>query len=227
MSRTPLLFTAVLALSACDKSPEPPAAQPENAAAEPDQDAPEHAQAEEAEEDPWKKTLEARVLADSGLGVGGKLSAFQIRNGETGEEYCQVCRYGPSPKVMVVGQADDPGFKEDLENVDAIVAKYGADKLKAFAVVTEFEDGKAVTPKDLEAAQARAKALKEELGVSLPVVVPAPEDGGANKIWEEYYNITKSRTVMFADGKNQVLWNGIATDDYSGLAEAFEKITSS
>ncbi len=172
----------------------------------------------------WQKKLDSRVLASSGLGVGGKLSAFQILNCEDGEEYCQVCRYGGNPKLMAVGTADDEAFRKDLKDLDAIVKKYGDDKVKAFAVVTSIDSGKAITPADAAQAQAQAKALKEELGVSFPIVVPAPEDGGKNKIWEDYYNITASRTVMFSDGRNEVKWSAVAPEDFAGLGEAIESV---
>lgn len=164
-----------------------------------------------------------RVLADSGLGVGGKLSAFQILNCDDGEEYCQVCRYGSNPKLMAVGSADDEAFRKDLKDLDAIVKKYGADKVKAFAVITDIEGGKAITPKDAEAAKAKAKALKAELGVDFPIVVPAPE-GGKNEIWEDYYNITKSRTVMFSDGRNQVKYSAVEPADFADLGKAIEEV---
>ncbi|MGH1346258.1 MAG: hypothetical protein ACRBN8_32125 [Nannocystales bacterium] len=172
---------------------------------------------------PRRPQLEDRVLADSGLGVGGKLSPFQILNCEDGEEYCQVCRYGSSPKLMAVGTADDEAFRKDLQDLDAMVKKYGSDKVKAFAVITEIEDGKAVTPKDPEASRAKAKALKAELGLDFPVVVPAPEDGH-NETWERYYNITKSRTVMFSNGRNQVKYSAVEPSDFADLGEAIEAV---
>lgn len=171
-----------------------------------------------------EKKVDTRVLADSGLGIGGKLSAFQILNCEDGEEYCQVCRYGGSPKLMAVGTVDDEAFRKDLKDLDAIVKKYGADKVKAFAVITEIENGKAVTPKDPEAAKAKAKALKAELGIDFPIVVPAPEDGGANETWEDYYNITKSRTVMFSDGRNKVQYSAVEPVDFADLGKAIEAV---
>jgi len=171
-----------------------------------------------------KKEVDNRVLADSGLGVGGKLSAFQILNCDDGEEYCQVCRYGSNPKLMAVGTVDDEAFRKDLKDLDAIVKKYGADKVKAFAVITEIENGKAITPKDVEAAKAKAKALKAELGIDFPIVVPAPEDGGANEIWEDYYNITKSRTVMFSDSRNKVQYSAVEPADFAELGKAIEAV---
>lgn len=171
-----------------------------------------------------EKKVDNRVLADSGLGVGGKLRAFQILNCDDGEEYCQVCRYASNPKLMAVGTADDEAFHKDLKDLDAIVKKYGADKVKAFAVITDIENGKAITPKDPEAAKAKAKALKAQLGLDFPVVVPAPEDGGANETWEEDYNITKSRTVMFSDGRNKVQYSAVEPADFAELGKAIEAV---
>jgi hypothetical protein len=230
MSRVSLLLAALLVAPACDgakpaaadaktegKQPEPqadPSAKPGDAPA---------AQAE-PQADPWQAKLAARVLADSGLGQDGKLIAFDIVNCESGEQYCQVCRFGGSPKLMAAGSLDDAAFHEDLKDLDAIVKKYGEDKVKAFAVVTEIADGKSITPKDVETAKQRANELRQKLAISFPVVVPAPGEDGGNREWDEYYNITKSRTVMFADGRNTVHWSAVAPDDWSGLNEAIKRV---
>lgn len=171
------------------------------------------------------KPAPERVLADSGLGVGGKFQAFDIVNCDTGDQYCQVCKFGGSPKIMAVGTIDDPEFKNDVKNLDALVQKYGEDKLKAFAVVTDIKDGKATTPTaDREALIAKAKALRTELGVKIPVVVPAAEEGGPNKAFDDYYNVTKSRTVMFADGRNSVKYSAVAPQDLAALNTAIESV---
>jgi hypothetical protein len=166
-----------------------------------------------------------RVLADSGLGVGGKFKAFDIVNCESGEQYCQVCKFGGSPKIMAVGTIDDPAFRTDLQNLDALVQKYGEDKLKAFAVITDIKDGKATTPTaNRDALIAQAKALKAELGVKLPIVVPASEAGAANKEFDDYYNVTRSRTLMFADGRNAVKYSAVAPKDLSELNTAIQAV---
>lgn len=238
MNRISIVLAAVLALPACDSgekaTKQAAADKTKNAKAEGTKAADakdkttEAAKAKPSPEDQaaakakaWQETLKARVLADSGIDVGGKIRAFQIVNGESGEEYCQVCSFGANPKLMLVGSADDEAFKKDLKDLDAIVKKYGEDKLKAFAVVAELENGKAVTPKDIAKAQARAKALRTELGVTMPVVVPAQVKGGDNKEWD-YYNITASRTVMFANGRNEVKWSGVAAADFAALSQAIE-----
>jgi len=213
----PTLTLLAALLTACGGPT--PAAAPPLAAAEP---AKTEATAEpaKAEEPP----IDNRVLADSGIGVGGKLKAFQIVNCDSGDEYCQVCRYGGSPKVMAVGELDDPEFRNDIQNLDALVKKYGEDKLKAFAVIAVIKDGKGVTPaQDRDALIARAKAVRQELGVTIPVVVPAAEEGG-NKAFDDYYNITRSRTMMFADGRNAVRYTATAPADLAALNDAIREV---
>jgi hypothetical protein len=225
MSRVSLLLAALLVAPGCDAKPE---AGKEDATAKadaPKADAPAATPtAATPAADPWQAKLAGRVLADSGLGKDGKLTAFDIVNCESGEQYCQVCRFGGSPKLMAVGSLDDPQFHEDLKDLDAIVQKYGEDKVKAFAVVTEIVDGKGRTPKDVEALKTQANALRTKLAISIPVVVPAPDQSGANREWDEYYNITKSRTVMFADGRNTVRWSAVGPEDWSGLNEAIKAV---
>jgi hypothetical protein len=231
MSRISLMLAAALLLPACDSgesggkksdgAAEPKAGDKQakaDADAKPEKPAAAKAEAEAPEE------KDDRILAASGLGIGGRLNAFQILNCDDGSEYCQVCRYGNSPKLMAVGTLDDEAFHKDLKDLDAIVKKYGADKVKAFAVITDLEGGKAITPKDAEAAKEKAKALKAKLGVEFPVVIPAPEDGGKNDVWEDYYNITKSRTVMFSDGKNKVVYSGVEPEDFAELGKAIEGV---
>lgn len=215
-TRTSLLLSALLV--GCDSpAPAPQAQAPAKPAAQtPDAPKPEAPQAEAPKQD-------ERVLADSGLGVGGKFKPFDIINCDSGDKYCQVCKFGGSPKIMAVGSIDDPAFKDDIKNIDALVQKYGEDKVKAFAVITDIKDGKSATPtKDVEALQARVKALKEELGVKIPLVVPAAEGDQPNKQFDDYYNITRSRTVMFADGRNAVKYSAVAPADLAELNTAIQ-----
>lgn len=235
MSRTTLLLAALLVVPACDNADKADAAKTANKdgakPASKDEATPKKADAPEKKAepavDPWKKKLDGRVLADSGLAKDGKLTAFDIVNCESGEKYCQVCRFGMSPKIMAVGTVDDPEFHDDLKDLDAIVKKYGDDKIKAFAVVTDIVDGKGVTPKDIADAQAKANELRQKLAISIPVVVPAPEDEGGNREWDEYYNITKSRTVMFADGRNAVKYSAVGPEDFADLDAAIKSVIES
>jgi hypothetical protein len=219
---TPLfgILALTLTVGACDNKAEPaPAAAP--VAVNPEASRP--APATPAE--PAAKPVDDRVLADSGLGVGGKFKPFDIVNCDSGDQYCQVCKFGGSPKIMAVGTIDDPGFKTDLQNLDALVQKYGEDKVKAFAVLTDIKDGKSSTPiADREALIARAKALRSELGVKFPIVVPASEAGAVNKEFDDYYNVTKSRTLMFADGRNSVKYSAVAPADLAALNTAIQDV---
>ncbi|MCA9694484.1 MAG: hypothetical protein KC636_33210 [Myxococcales bacterium] len=220
MKRTPLLLlAALLAAPACGEQAKTEEKAPEKTAeAQPP-----------APEAPAKPAVEvdSRVLADSGLGIGGKFQAFDIVNCESGDEYCQVCKFGGNPKIMAVGTIDDPDFKTDLQNIDALVKKYGDDKVKAFAVVTEIADGKSVTPlAGRDDLQAKVKAMKEELALSIPVVIPASKDGQPNDRFDGYYNITKSRTVMFADGRNEVKYSAVAPSDLAGLNDAIQGVST-
>lgn len=232
MSRTSVLLAALLVAPACDRG-----ASESDAAKTADAEAkgaakgaakaeapPTDAEADPAPVDPWQAKLDARVLASSGLAEDGALVPFEIVNCEDGDAYCQICRFGRSPKLMAVGTVDDPAFLEDLKDLDAIAQKYGSDKLGAFAVITEIEGGKATTPKDVEEAKQRANDLREKLALRMPVVVPAPGDDGTNRAWDEYYNITRSRTVMFADGRNTVRYSAVGPDDFSELNEAIEAV---
>lgn len=231
MYRSILTLLCATSLLACDSGPKPEApkqaqaaavkpAEPTTKPAEPAAAPPKTPDAPKSKDEIWQERLASRVLADSGLGEGGKFSPFDIVNCDTGEEYCQVCKFGSNPKIMAVGTLEDPAFKEDLKNIEALVAKYGEDKVKAFAVITDLQDGKAKTPAP-EVAD-KAKALKAEMKLSMPVVVPARDEQAGNKIWEEYYNVTKSRTVMFSNGRNEVKYSAVAPTDLAKLDEAIK-----
>jgi hypothetical protein len=218
---TLLLATLLLGITACDKA-EPTA----DAKTEAKTDAKADAKAEaktDAEPPAPTPAPDQRTVA-SGLDVDMRFAAFNIINCESGDEYCQVCKYGPSPKIMAVGTIDDEGFKQDLKDLDALVKKYGDDKLKAFAVIASAHDGALVTPTsgDKEQLQAAAKALKEELGLSFPVVLPAAKGDGQNGIFEDHYQIKLSRTIMFADGQNKVKYSEVAPADKASLDAAIQ-----
>lgn len=211
---TLLLTTLLLGMPACDG---PTDAQNQPQAAKPP--APEPAKPAPA---PEASEPAARTVA-SGLDLGMRFAAFDIVNCDDGDEYCQVCRFGSSPKIMAVGTIDDAKFKKDLQDLDAIVAKYGEDKVKVFAVIAEPKDGALVTPLANKAdLQAKAKALREELGISMPVVVPAAEGDAINGVFEQHYQIKQSRTIMFANGKNEVTYSAVAPDDFQALDQAIQ-----
>lgn len=175
--------------------------------------------------DPVALAAAARKAGPGGLPVGKRFNAFQIINAATGKEYCQVCRFGSSPKIMATGTVDDPGFKEDLKNIDALLAKYGDDKIKAFAVIAESKGDHLVTPgAGRDELLAKAKALVIELELTYPVVLPAPEGEGRNEVFEDHYNVKDSRTLMFADGGNLVKYNEVAPKDLAGLDKAINEV---
>lgn len=220
---TLLLATLLLGVTACDKAEKAPENTAKTEAAKPAEKAEDKpAEAKPAEPEPAKP--EARTVA-SGLDLDMRFAAFDIINCESGDEYCQVCKYGSSPKIMAVGTIDDDGFKQDLQDLDALVKKYGDDKVKAFAVIADARDGALVTPvANKDELQAKAKALKEELGLSFPVVLPAPKGDGPNDTFEEHYQIKLSRTIMFADSKNTVKYSEVAPADKTALDEAIKAV---
>ena len=61
----------------------------------------------------------------------------------------------------------------------------------------------------------------------MPVVIPAADNGAANQTWEDHYNITQSRTLMFADGRNRVLYSEIAPTDLAALDAAIKQVLES
>lgn len=212
---TLLLATLLLATAACDKpAPEP--------VAKTDAKAQDAAKAE-PEATPAPEQAPEQVAVASGLALGQRFAAFDIINCESGDQYCQVCKYGPSPKIMAVGTIDDEAFKQDLKDLDAMVAKYGDDKVKAFAVIADLKDGQLVTPiGNKDELQAKAKALKAELGITMPVVIPAPKNEAPNGTFEDHYQVKQSRTIMFADSRNQVKYSEIAPKDYESLDAAIK-----
>jgi hypothetical protein len=176
-----------------------------------------------ADPEPARAKPEVSAVAGGGLAVGQRFAAFEIINCDSGDAYCQVCKYGSSPKIMAVGTIDDEGFKRDLQQLDALVAKYGEDKVKAFAVIASNDNGRLGTPiANKDELQAKAKALREELGIQMPVVIPAPDEGGRNGVFEDHYQIEQSRTIMFADGRNLVKYSAVAPSDLASLDAAIK-----
>jgi hypothetical protein len=218
---TLLLATLLLGITACDKADKPADKQAKTEATKPaDEAKPDEAKPDEAK--PAEPEADKRTVA-SGLDLDMRFAAFEIINCDSGDKYCQVCKYGPSPKIMAVGTIDDEGFKQDLKDLDALVKKYGDDKLKAFAVIADAKDGALVTPLgNKDELQAKAKALKEELGLSFPVVLPAPEGEAVNGVFEDHYQVKQSRTIMFADSKNVVKYSEVAPADKTALDAAIK-----
>ncbi|HEV8375719.1 MAG TPA: hypothetical protein VGR38_05730 [Candidatus Polarisedimenticolia bacterium] len=160
----------------------------------------------------------------SGLAVGEKIQAFLVKNCEGGDPYCQVCKYGKRPKLISVGDLSDPAWIEDLKALQTLHEKYSNDGkgLAVFALAASIHDGKATPVTDSEAALVRLKQIKEENKLTFPLVIAQNADeiykaqGKANqgyKIFEDYYKVTESRTVMFGDKSNTVKYNAVLTGD--------------
>lgn len=124
---------------------------------------------------------------------------------------------------MAVGTIDDPEFHEDLQDLDAITKKYeGA--FDTFAVLTEIRDGRGRMPADAEAMRPKAQALAKRLRIAIPIVIPVPGDEEPHPVWDEYYNITRSRTIMFADADDEVVHSAVAPEDFSALNAAISSL---
>ena len=118
--------------------------------------------------------------------------------------------------------------KAQKVDADAIAKKYADKDVKAFAVIAESTDGKLSTPLASAAdIQAKAKALKAELNISMPVVIPAAEGDQPNARWEDHYKVSSSRTIMFADGRNNVKYSEVAPSDYASLDAAIQEVVGS
>ena len=223
MKRTStLLLSALLLAPACDKQDAAPETAKAEAEATPAPEAKADANVEAEPE------ADSKALVESGLALGQRFVAFDILNCESGDRYCQVCKFGGSPKIMAVGTLDDPDFQEDLKDLDAIAKKYADKDVKAFAVIAQPTDGKLGTPvADAADVQAKAKALREELGIDMPIVIPAAEGESPNPQWEDHYKVSKSRTIMFADGRNEVKYSQVAPEDFAALDTAIQAVVGS
>src|SRR3989454_6312334 len=143
-------------------------------------------------------TMGAATGAPSGLAVGEKIEAFLVKNCDGGDPYCQVCRYGKRPKLISVGDLEDPAWIQDLKAIQTLHEKYSQEGkgLAVFALAATLKDGKAAPVVDPEAALAKLKQIKEENHLTFPLVIAQNADeiykaqGKTNqgyKIFENYY----------------------------------------
>jgi hypothetical protein len=173
--------------------------------------------------------LVAGVFASSGSGlaVGEKIEAFLVKNCDGGDPYCQVCKYGKRPKLISVGDLNDAAWIQDLQAIQKIHDKYSDDGkgLAVFGLAATIQNGKASPVTDPQAALARLKEVKEKYHITFPLVIAQNADeiykaqNKANpgyKVFENYYNVTTSRTVMFGDSSNTVRFNAVLADDTQG-----------
>ena len=160
------------------------------------------------------------ATGSSGLVVGDKIEAFLVKNCDGGDPYCQVCKYGKRPKLISVGDLNDPAWVQDLREIQTLHDKYSKDGkgLAVFGLAASFKDGKASPVEDPKAALETLKQIKEENHLTFPLVIAENADaiykaqGKSNpgyQIFENYYKVTQSRTVMFGDGSNVVKFSAV------------------
>jgi hypothetical protein len=137
------------------------------------------------------------TLSQAALNPGDSLTPYTIHNVSTGKEYCQVCAYGAKPaKVVAFGKLHDAAFWADLQKLQAL--QTANPKLAVFAQVI---DAKAADTINAEAAKH---------GITFPVVVAVEKD------WDKAYHVKGvSRTIYYAQQKNNIVWTSTGLDDKS------------
>ncbi len=151
------------------------------------------------------------------------MASFDIVDPEDGSRRCQVCTIGTAPKLVAIGLADDPDFIEDLQDLEAVLAKYGDAAPQVFAVLAESRDDALLAPADPAALGERAKQLRAKSRLHMPVLVAATDEDPDP--FTDHYRITKSRTLMLADGGNTVTWSQTAPEHLGELDAALSKLT--
>jgi len=133
--------------------------------------------------------------ASASLKPGDSLTPYEIKNTETGRQYCQVCAYSPkAAKIVAFGKMDDAKFWADLQMLQKLHAGYDEKGLGVFAQVIDGTDIKAINTK------------AREMGIKFPVVIAVEKD------WDEAYQVGGvSRTIYYAK-KNRIAWTGVGLD---------------
>ena len=141
-------------------------------------------------------TLSMAGLANAALKPGDSISPYEVKNVESGKEYCQVCAYGPKTgKIVAFGKLADEAFWSDLKKLQAL--QDGYKNLGVFAQVIDSKDTKAI------------KAAADKHGIKFPVVIAVKKD------WDKAYKVDGvSRTIYYAQQNNKIVWTST-----SGLSE--------
>jgi len=141
-------------------------------------------------------TLSMAGFANAALKPGDSISPYEVKNVESGKEYCQVCAYGPKTgKVVAFGKLTDEAFWSDLKKLQALQDSYK--NLGVFAQVIDSKDIKAI------------KAAADKHGITFPVVIAVKKD------WDRAYKVDGvSRTIYYAQQNNKIVWTST-----SGLSE--------
>lgn len=180
-------------------------------------------------------TLGAIASNQSGLAVGEKIEAFLVKNCDGGDPYCQVCKYGKRPKLITVGDLNDSEWIQDLKAIQALHEKYSQEGkgLAVFALAASIREGKAYPVENPQDALARLKTIREENHLTFPLVIAQNADeyykaqGKTNsgyRIFENYYRVSQSRTLMFGDSSNTVQFSAVIGGDRQGQLSQLESV---
>lgn len=133
--------------------------------------------------------------ARAALKPGDHLTPYEIKNVETGKQYCQVCAYGALPaKVVAFGKLQDDSFWTDLKRLQAL--HEANKKLGVFAQIIDSKESDAI------------KAAAKKHGITFPVVVAIERN------WDKAYQVHGvSRTIYYARKNNEIVWTGVGIDD--------------
>ena|ERR1700722_11541894 len=137
------------------------------------------------------------ALSQAALNPGDNLSPYIIHNVSTGKEYCQVCAYGAkTAKIVAFGKLADAAFWADLQKLQAI--QNANPNLGVFAHVFDSNDADAI------------KAAAAKYGITFPVVMTSEKE------WNDKYHVDGvSRTIYYAQQKNNITWTSTGLDDKS------------
>jgi hypothetical protein len=142
------------------------------------------------------------------LQPGDSLSPYEIKNVDTGKQYCQVCAYGgKAGKIVAFGKLKDEAFWADLKKLQALQESYK--NLGVFAQVIDSKDTKAI------------KEAAEQHGIKFPVVVAVKKD------WDKAYKVEGvSRTIYYAQQNNKIVWtstSGLTDTSSTALTDRVKK----
>jgi peroxiredoxin len=142
------------------------------------------------------------MAAQAALKPGDKLQPYEIKNTATGEQYCQVCKYGPKAgKIVAFGKLNDEKFWADLKELQGLQNKY--EKLGVFAHIIDSKDAKAI------------QEVAKKNGITFPVVM------GTDDSADSIYKVNgESRVIYYAKQNNQIVWSNVGLDGKAG-----EKLT--
>lgn len=139
--------------------------------------------------------MSVAALTQAALKPGDSLTPYTIHNVATGKEYCQVCAYGAkTAKAVAFGKLKDAAFWADLQKLQAL--QTANPDLGVFAQVIDSKDANAI----------RAEADRH--GITFPVVI------AVEKSWDKAYKVKGvSRTIYYAQQKNNIVWTSVGLDD--------------